>query len=223
MKSTVFSLGALGLALAMPGHAAAERGDIQVKLLGTLVAPDGKVTRVERDAIGLPAGTQARGNDNVVPTLAVEYFVTDALSVETIAGVTRHDVDGRGALAGAELVADVHIVPATLTVKYHPAPNAAIRPYVGAGPSYFIFIDERPGAAAAALGATRQKVGDKLGVALQAGVDIPVNRKGLSVAIDAKRYLLRPTAHWYAGGTEVLRTRHRLDPWVLSAGVGLRF
>lgn len=223
MDNRIFSLAALAVAMALPGQAAAKSGDVQVKLLGTLVAPDGRISDVRIDAIGLPAGTQAKANDNVTPTVAIEYFVANNISVETIAGVTQHDVDGRGALAGAELVANTKIVPATVTLKYHFGSEGGIRPYVGAGPSYFIFISEKPGAATRALGATRQQMNDKLGLALQAGIDVPVNDKGLSVTLDAKRYFLRPTARWFAGQTEVLRTRHKLDPWVISAGVAFRF
>ncbi|HEV7314136.1 OmpW/AlkL family protein [Sphingopyxis sp.] len=223
MKKQTLSLAALAVALALPGQAFAKAGDVQVKLLGTLVAPDGKIKDVKIDRIGLPAGTQTKADDNMVPTIAVEYFVADNISLETIAGVTQHDVDGRGALAGAGLVSDAKIVPATLTLKYHFGKDGGVQPYIGAGPSYFIFIDEKPGATAMALGATRQKMNDTFGVALQAGVDVPVNAKGLAVTFDAKRYFLRPTARWFAGTTEVLRTKHRLDPWVLSAGVAFRF
>ena len=223
MKNKYLALSVLAAALVLPGQAAAKSGDVQFKLLGSYVAPDGKIKDVELDAIGLPAGTQAKANDNATPTVAIEYFVADNVSIETIAGVTEHDVDGRGALAGAELVSDAKIVPATLTVKYHFGTDGGVRPYVGAGPSYFIFIDEKPGATTRALGATRQKMSDTLGFALQAGIDVPVSDTGLSVTLDAKRYFLRPTARWFAGGTEVLRTKHRLDPWVISAGVGFRF
>lgn len=223
MKIRTLPLIALAATLAFPGQAAAKQGDIQVKLLATYVAPDGKITDIKKDLIGLPAGTQTKADDNVVPTIAVEYFVADAVSIETIAGVTQHDVVGRGPLAGAGLVSNAKIVPATLTLKYHFGADGGIQPYVGAGPTYFIFIDEKPGAAAAALGATRQKMNDKLGVALQAGIDVPLNEKGLALSLDAKRYFVRPTAHWYAGTTEVLATRHRLDPWVISAGVAFRF
>jgi len=224
MTLRILSIATLAAAVAMPvAQANAKAGDIQVKVLATLVAPDGKIKSVEIDEIGLPAGTQAKANDNVIPTLAVEYFLADNVSLETIAGVTQHDADGLGPLAGAELVSNVKIVPATVTLKYHFGQDGGIRPYVGAGPSYFIFIDEQPGKAARGLGATRQKIDDKVGLALQAGVDVPINDKGLSVMIDAKRYFMRPTAHWFAGNAEVLRTRHQLDPWVLSAGVGFRF
>ena len=223
MKKQTLSLAALAVALALPGQAFAKAGDVQIKLLGTLVAPNGKIKDVKIDRIGLPAGTQTKADDNMVPTIAVEYFVADNISLETIAGVTQHDVDGRGALAGAGLVSDAKIVPATLTLKYHFGKDGGVQPYIGAGPSYFIFIDEKPGATAMALGATRQKMNDTFGVALQAGIDVPVNAKGLAVTFDAKRYFLRPTARWFAGTTEVLRTKHRLDPWVLSAGVAFRF
>ena len=223
MKRIPLSLAALSALALLPGQAAAQAGDVRVKLLATLVAPDGKIRDVKTDLIGLPAGSEAKADDNVTPTIAIEYFVADHVSLETIAGVTQHDVNGRGALAGAELVSNAKIVPATLTVKYHFGEDGGVQPYIGAGPSYFIFIDEKPGAATRALGATRQKMGDKFGVAVQAGIDIPVNDRGLSLSFDAKRYILRPTAHWYAGTTEVLATKHRLDPWVISAGVGFRF
>ncbi len=223
MKNNALPLIALAAAFALPGQAFAKAGDVQFKLLATYVAPGGKISDVKTDLIGLPAGTQTKADDNVTPTVAIEYFVSDAVSLETIAGVTQHDVDGRGAPDGATLVSDTRIVPATLTLKYHFGKDGGVRPYVGAGPSYFIFIDEKPGATTRALGATRQKMGDKLGVALQAGIDIPLGGKGLALSIDAKRYFLRPTATWYAGGTEVLKTRHKLDPWVISTGVAFRF
>ncbi len=223
MKTHALPLIALAAALVLPGQAFAKAGDVQFKILATYVAPDGKITDVKTDLIGLPAGTQSKADDNVTPTVAIEYFVADNVSLETIAGVTQHDVNGRGALNGATLVSNAKIVPATLTLKYHFGKDGGVRPYVGAGPSYFIFIDEKPGATTKTLGATRQKMGDKLGAALQAGIDIPVNDKGLALSIDAKRYFLRPTATWYAGTTEVLKTRHKLDPWVISAGVAFRF
>lgn len=224
MKNTL-KLAAAVAALAMSGAALAGSNDgkIQVKAMGTLVAPNGKITSVELDSIGLPAGTQTKADDNFVPTIAAEYFFTPNISLETICCVTQHDVTGTGPLAGAGLVSDANIIPATLTAKYHLVTGTGFKPYIGAGPTYFIFIDEKAGATAQALGATRQKMNDKVGFALQAGFDLPLNEKGLGLSVDAKRYFVNTTAHWYAGQTEVLRTRHRLDPWVVSAGLAYRF
>ncbi|MGD9812194.1 MAG: OmpW family protein, partial [Sphingobium sp.] len=227
MKGNIIALLAGAAALAIPGAAQAgsAEGKLQVKLLGTAVLPDGKISKLELDATGLPlpAGTQSKANDNVVPTLAVEYFFTPNISVETICCLTQHDVDGAGALAGTELVADVKILPATVTLKAH-MPMGPIKPYIGAGPTYFIFIDEKSGATTKALGLPKMHLDDKIGAVAQAGLDIALGDGGFGLSLDAKRYFLRPRAHWYApGGVEAIRTRHKLDPWVLSAGVSYRF
>ena len=220
LSSVAFAAMAL---TATPALAGDNDGRIQVKILGTAVLPDGAVTSVTTGA--LPAGSGTVADDNYVPTLAIEYFVTPNVSFETICCVTQHDVTGTGPLAGAGLVSNANIIPATLTVKYHFGAAGGIQPYVGAGPTYFIFINEEPGAGARTLlGATRQRMNDHFGVALQAGVDVPLNDSGMSFSVDAKRYFLSTSAHWFnAGGTEVLATRHRINPWVISAGVGFRF
>ena len=228
MTRNTLSAAALAIAaaagFAAPACAQEQPGRFQVKLMGSAVLPNGEISEVLVDGIGLPAGTQTAADDNYVPTLAIEYFVTPNVSVETICCVTQHDVEGRGGLAGAGLVSNANIIPATLTVKFHFGEDGGVRPYVGAGPTYFIFIDEKPGATASALGATSQRMNDHFGLALQAGIDVPVNQSGLSVSLDAKRYFLSTSAHWFnAAGTEVLATRHRIDPWVLSAGLAYRF
>lgn len=198
-------------------------GKWQVKVLGTAVLPDGKIKTVLNNAAGLPAGTQSKASDNVVPTVAIEYFLTPNFSVETICCLTAHHINGAGALAGTNLVSKVTILPATVTLKAH-LPLGPIKPYVGAGPSYFIFIDEKSGTTTTALGLPKNHIDDKVGFALQAGVDVPLGDKGFGVSLDAKRYFLRPVSRWStAGGTELIATRHKLDPWVLSAGVSYRF
>lgn len=223
MKTTIaFALSAIALLAAAPA-AAQSAGDIRVRVAGTMVDPDGGIEAVELDGIGVPAGTDTAADTNYVPTLAIEYFVSPNFSLETICCVTQHDVVGSaGPLAGAGLVSNANIVPATLTLRYHPLPGAAVSPYVGVGPTYFIFIDEKPGAATVGLGATRQHLSDEFGFALQAGVDVPLGER-FGLNIDAKRYFVSTTARWFAGNTEVLRTRHELDPWVVSAGVSYRF
>ncbi len=217
------SLSAAIMVAALPSVAHAKAGDFQAKLMGTLVAPDASITEVKVDNIGLPPDSQTKANDNLVPTVAIEYFVTDNISLETIAGITQHDVDGTGGLDGAETVSDAKIIPATLTIKYHFGDSSGFKPYIGAGPSYFIFIDEQPGSALRDLGATRLQLNDKFGVALQAGFDLALNDKGLGLSVDATRYFLSTDASWSNGTTELLRTRHEIDPWVISAGLAYRF
>ncbi|PNQ74138.1 hypothetical protein BA950_15250 [Erythrobacter sp. SAORIC-644] len=118
---------------ATPAQAQDDDRNLQVKLLGTYVAPDGKITEFRTDVVGLPATTQTKANDNIVPTLAVEYFVKPKFSVETICCLTQHDVDGVTGVPGAELVSKAKLIPATLTAKYHFG-AANVRPYLGLEP-----------------------------------------------------------------------------------------
>ncbi|QIQ88031.1 MAG: outer membrane beta-barrel protein [Erythrobacter sp.] len=218
-----------GAALALAATPAAAQdsndraGDIQFKLLGTAVLPDGEIDQVNVDIVGLPANTQTAASDNFVPTIAVEYFVTDNFSIETIAGMTQHDVDAVSGLPGAELVSDAQLIPATVTAKLHFDLGDSVKPYVGAGPAYFLWVSDKPGAATIPLGVTDTDLSDELGLALQAGVDVSIGDGGFGLTLDAKRYFIGTTARWFAGNTLAIETEHNLDPWVLSAGVAYRF
>ncbi|MHA7819387.1 MAG: OmpW/AlkL family protein [Erythrobacter sp.] len=198
-------------------------GDVQLKVVGTAVLPDGEIEDVNVDLVGLPAGTDTKASDNYVPTIAVEYFVSDSFSIETIAGTTQHDVDAiAGFPRGTELLSDALLLPATVTAKAH-FDAGGIKPYVGAGVSYFIWLDVEPGAAVVPLGVTDTDLTDEFGFVLQAGVDVPIGDDGFGMTLDAKRYFIGTTAQWFAGDTLVIETDHNLDPWVLSAGVSYRF
>lgn len=207
---------------ATPAQAQDDDRSLQVKLLGTYVAPDGKITEFRTDVVGLPATTQTKANDNIVPTLAVEYFVKPKFSVETICCLTQHDVDGVTGVTGAELVSKAKLIPATLTAKYHFG-AANVRPYLGLGMTYFWWIDVDPGADTIPLGVTRTTLSDEFGFVLQAGTDIAIGDSGFGLTIDAKRYFVDTTARWYSGDALAIETRHQLDPWVLSAGASYRF
>ena len=198
-------------------------GEIQFKLLATAVLPDGSIDEVNVDLVGLPAGTDTEANDNYVPTVAVEWFVSNNFSIETIAGTTQHDVDTvSGFPPGTELVSDALLLPATVTGKGH-FDLGGVKPYVGAGIAYFIWLDVDPGEAVIPLGVTKTDLSDEFGFVLQAGFDVPVGDKGFGITFDAKRYFIGTTAQWFAGDDLVIETEHTLDPWVLSAGVSYKF
>ena len=145
-------------------------GDIQVKLLATAVLPDGKITDINVNLPGLPASLQTKANDNVTPTIAIEYFVTNNISIETIAGMTQHDVDTTAGLpAGAELVSNAELIPATVTAKYH-FDLGGLKPYVGAGPAYFLWVADDPGAATLPLGVTETNLSNELGSGAASGL-----------------------------------------------------
>ncbi|HEY1124743.1 MAG TPA: OmpW family outer membrane protein [Sphingobium sp.] len=227
MKSRLLAClaGAAAVMTPMAAHAGSPDGKIQIKLLATGVLPDGKIKSVESNALGANAATQTAASDNWVPTAAIEYFLSPGISVETICCFTSHHVDGTaGSVAGRNnLIDNIMILPATVTLKAHLTGMGPLKPYIGAGPSYFIILDSKVGAGGTAIGATSAKVRSKVGFALQAGLDFAVNDQGLGISIDAKRYFMKPLASFYVGNTEVLRTRHDLDPWVVSAGLAYRF
>lgn len=220
LLSAMLVMGALATA---PAVSAQEAGDIQLRAFVTGVLPqDGEITDVRIDNLGVPAGTQTSVTDSVVPTIAAEYFVADNFSIETICCITPHDVRGEGALAGADVIDNAIVLPATVTAKYH-FDLGGIKPYLGAGPVYFFFFGEDVGTDAAALGITDADLSDEFGVALQAGADIDLNDTGLMLSLDAKKYFIDTTATFRDNSGILLQTEHRLDPWVISAGLGLRF
>lgn len=217
------SFAALSILIATPVTAQDDNGSIQIKGFVTGVLPDGAINEIETDNVGLPGGTQTRATDSIVPTIAAEFFVSPNFSIETICCVTPHDVRGAGSLAGAALIDDAIILPATVTAKYHFNLGGGVKPYIGAGPTYFMIFSENVGADASALGVTDVDLSDELGLVLQAGVDIPLNERGLGLSLDAKRYFVGTTATFTAGNSDALRSAHDLDPWVLSAGLAYRF
>ena len=226
MRKVMMGAAAVAAILPAAAYAGNPEGKIQVKLLATGVLPNGEVRAASGPAAGLLTGSNLKANDNVVPTLAVEYFVKPNVSVETICCFTSHHVTATGALAGAGILDNVMILPATVTLKYH-LPLGPVKPYVGVGPSAFFFLKNRPaadliGASSGAVATSSMKA--QVGVALQAGVDVPVTNTGISLTLDAKRYFMRPTARFYdAAGAELLAARVKLDPWVVSGGVAYRF
>ena len=161
MLSAVIGAAFATTALVAPtaAHAGSADGKWQVKVLGTGVLPDGKIDEIKSidttttlgSTLAGVTGPDTRANDNVVPTLAVEYFFTPNVSVETICCFTTHHVEGDKGLAGAGHIVDhVMILPATVTAKAH-LPLGAFKPYVGAGPALFFVFGEKPGDTAKAL------------------------------------------------------------------------
>lgn len=85
------------------------------------------------------AGSSALNLDvDTQTTLELDFtrFLTNNLALELILATKKHEVTASGVPVGT-----VKHLPPTLTLQYRFAPDAAFRPYVGAGINYTRFYD----------------------------------------------------------------------------------
>jgi len=159
------------------------------------------------------AGGDVDISTSVVPELDITYFLTRNIALELILGVTPHNVKGAGALAGAR-IGSAWLLPPTLTLQYHFDPIGAFKPYIGAGINYTVFFDEK-----AKGGFTSFDLKDSVGLALQAGVDIMLDRHW-GINFDVKKIFLEPKVKVNGGA---VAGKVRIDPWIFGAGITYKF
>ena len=220
------ALAALGAGLGLlwgtgPAAAGSDDGNFQVRVLATVVDPDTNAT-VRAGGAVIP-GADADVSTEVIPALTLSYFFNKNLAVELFCCFAKHEIDGKGSLAGLGEIADTWIFPPALTLQYHFTGMGAWKPYVGAGVQYINFFDEGEGKNV--LGATSVSIDDAWGVTLQAGLDVSIGN-GWSLNADVKKTWLDTTVTWHnnaaLGGVNVVGDAD-LDPWIFSAGIGYRF
>jgi len=136
--------------------------------------------------------------------------------VELILATTPHDVEAIGTDAGDVDVGSVWLLPPTLLVQLHPAPDAVVRPYVGAGVNLTIFYNEDvPGTTV-----TEASYDTAFGFALQGGVDIPLSDGSpWMINADAKKIFLNTDVGL---NDDAITADVDIDPWVISVGIGYR-
>lgn len=198
------SLAALVAALAMPALAQ-QAGDWTISLgAGSVMPKDDNGT--------LAGGLDVEVDDDVRPTLTVEYFLRDNLGIELLAATPfRHDVN----IDGVGKVGSVKHLPPTLSVNYHWDTGSAFTPYAGIGLNWTSFWDE---STEGALEGADLDLEHSFGLALQAGADWWMN----------DRSALRATVRWIdidsdvkVNGTEVGQVE--IDPFVLQAAYVMKF
>jgi outer membrane protein len=145
----------------------------------------------------------------LVPEVDITHYITPNIGVEVIAAIAPHTLQ----LNGSTDLGDTVILPPTITVQYHFAPDAAFNPYIGAGVNYSTFFNTDT-----ATGFNDLKVSGGFGTALQAGFDYWLNDHW-GVNIDAKKLWLNVDAR--VNGTVTADVD--LNPWILGAGVAYHF
>jgi len=215
MTKLMLLAGVSAAMLATPAFA--KEGDVLVRVRAIVVAPNERSGAVS----GIP-GSKIGVGDSVMPEVDFTYMATNHIGAELIVATTKHSVSGRGTISGLGDVANTWVLPPTLTLQYHFAPDGKVRPYLGAGINYSVFYSAKATPSLnAALGATKVKLGDSVGYALQAGVDIPVSKK-VFVNFDIKYIDMKTTARLTSGAT-IRTSRVKIDPIVAGMGIGFRF
>jgi outer membrane protein len=212
----------LGLALAATAlsatPAAAKAGDVLVRLRAIAVVPNESSGPVLPT---FPAGSVGVGY-SVMPEIDFTYMATDNIGFELIAATTRHGLSGQGSLSGLPDLGHTWVLPPTLTVQYHFAPAAKVRPYVGAGLNYTIFYGEGTSAElTSAIGRTHLGLSNSFGWAAQAGMDFDLNEK-FFLNVDVK-YIDMSTKATLTTGALVNTVDVKINPIVVGVGIGMKF
>ncbi len=205
-------------ALSAPAYAKA--GDTFVRVRAIMVSP----TESSGGIFPTFPAEKVKVSNSIMPEIDVTHMVSDHIGLELIAATTKHHARGvSGTTGGIGKLASTWVLPPTLTVQYHFAPDAKVRPYVGAGVNYTIFYSEKPSAGlVTAVGQTNVDLKDSFGWAAQAGIDIDLNEK-MFLNFDVKYLDIDTTARLNTTAIGIQRVRVSLDPLVFGVGVGFRF
>lgn len=205
-------------ALASPAYAKA--GDTFVRVRAIMVAP----TESSGGILPTFPTEEVSVNNSIMPEIDITHMVSDHVGLELIAATTKHNASGTSGTTGSiGKLASTWVLPPTLTVQYHFAPDAKVRPYVGAGVNYTMFYSEKASSGLeTAVGQTDVDLKDSFGWAAQAGIDIDLNEK-MFLNFDVKYIDMDTTARLATTAIGTQRVKISLDPIVFGVGVGFRF
>lgn len=147
-------------------------------------------------------------NNKTIPEVDISYFYTPNVAVELILTVPQEQ---KVYSNGTQIGTFKHLPP-TLLAQYHFTGLPGYKPYVGAGINYADISK------VSLLNGGATLDNDSWGGALQAGVDIPLDRNW-SINLDVKKLYIR--SHVYVGGAD--KGTLKLDPVAAAVGLGYRF
>ena len=185
---------------------------VRLRALAVVPQEDASLSTAAGPIIGGKVGI----SNSVVPELDITYFFNRNFAVELILGTTPHKVKGAGALAGVGPIGRAWLLPPTLTAQYHFYLTDSIKPYVGAGINYTIFYNEK---SSGVFTGTKFDLKDTFGLAVQAGVDIMIN-KNWGFNVDVKKIWLEPNV---SVGSGAVTGKVKIDPWLIGAGITYEF
>lgn len=193
--------------LACPAASAHEAGDWLFKVGATQVRPKSDNGTVLDGSVNLDIGNSVR------PSFTVTYMATRNLGIELLAAWPfQHDIRGS---SGLGRIAQAKHLPPTLSLQWHFLPEARVQPYVGIGLNYthFFDVDTR-----GALSGSDLELGDSWGIAGQVGVDVKLDDRWF---VNADLRYVNISSKVKLDGQRIGTAR--VDPWVVTLGIGYRF
>jgi len=239
MKATKLALALLaatGISAVATPVMAYEAGDWLVRGRIVNVNPNDDSGRLYTDVLSpgsyASIGKGIATNSDTIPELDITYMITPNWGVELILGYSEHTVKAHKSadatarslgLTGSSNVIDTKVLPPTLLLQYHFAPNSNIRPYVGAGINYTYFFDEKvPSNSLVAASGDDIQLDSSWGFAVQAGLDVAINDDWFFNA-DVKYIDMKTQGHFDDTQAGRLRVNTDLNPFVYGVGIGRRF
>jgi outer membrane protein len=203
MRKSLITLAAVAAVLAPQLAAAQDAGNWIIR--GRAL----NLSSANKDSTGLDLTI----NDKTFPELDISYFLSPNVAAELILTYPQEQKVSAG---GAQIGRFWHLPP-TLTVQYHFTGLQGFRPYVGAGINYthLTNISFTPAVEAALHPSLKT---DSFGLALQAGVDVPVGG-GWLLNLDVKKVQIKTDVS--SSGTKV--GTFKVDPLLIGVGFGKRF
>jgi len=166
--------------------------------------------QMANDTTGTVNALDVNVNDKTIPEVDITYFINKNVAAELILTVPQSQT----VYAGSASMGTFKHLPPTLTLQYHFTDLGAYKPYVGAGLNYTKIsgVDLKNGSTVLQLDS------HSYGAALQAGVDIPLDKQW-SLNFDVKKVYIKTDV--YAAGASLGTLK--LDPVLVGVGVGYRF
>lgn len=198
-----------------------EAGDIIGRVGAVMVAPNDSSGKV----LGV-AGSELEVNSNTQLGINGTYMLTNHMGIEVLGATPfKHDIKGKGSIAGLGTIGTTDHLPPTVTVQYFPlSSDSALQPYVGAGINHTFFFNEKINEKTQnALGAQDIKLhlDSSTGLALEAGMDYNLqNGFGINAAVWYIDIETRADLNVDGAKSSVDVT---LDPWVYMLSATKKF
>ncbi len=220
IKLLVALIAAAGFSMMAGQVMAYEAGDWLVRVRVITVAPNHDSGQLYINGVG--SGPGVRVNDDTVPELDITYMITRNWALELILAYSEHTVKGEKTWAALGDVIDTKVLPPTLTLQYHFAPDSNIRPYLGVGVNYTHFFDEEVAGSVLPAPGDKVELDDSWGLAAQAGIDIKLDDDWF-INLDVKYVNIETEAHFKNIAVGSATINAEINPIIWGVGIGRRF